>query len=100
MKSSVKQLTSKQIEKKLSQITEWHLNKKYTEISKEFTFASYVSGLAFVAKIAVHAELMQHHPVVELSYGKVLVTLSTHDAGGLSDKDFELAKRIDALRVD
>lgn len=100
MKSTQKQLTQKQIEKKLSQISEWHLNKKLTELSKVFNFSSYVSGLAFVAKIAVHAELMQHHPTVELSYGKVLVTLTTHDVKGLSEKDFELAKRIDGLRVE
>jgi len=97
--AQVKQLTTKQIEKKLSQISEWHLNKKLTEISKQYPFPSYVSGLAFIAKIAVHAELLQHHPTVELSYGKVLVTLSTHDLKGLSEKDFELAKRIDGLRV-
>jgi 4a-hydroxytetrahydrobiopterin dehydratase len=100
MKSVPKQLSQKQIEKKLSQISEWHLNKKLTEISKAFTFSSYVSGLAFVAKIAVHAELLGHHPTVELSYGRVVVTLTTHDTKGLSDKDFELAKRIDGLRVD
>ncbi len=99
MKAQTKQLTTKQIEKKFSQISDWHLNKKFTEISKVYTFTSYLSGLAFIAKIAVHAELLNHHPTAELSYGKVLVTLSTHDIKGLTDKDFELAKRIDGLRV-
>lgn len=95
-----KLLTDKQIAKKLSQVSGWLTNKKLTELSKSFVFPSYVSGLAFIAKIAVHAELLQHHPTVELSYGKVVVTLMTNDIKSLSDKDFELAKRIDGLRVD
>lgn len=96
----MKQLTEKQIEKKLLQISGWHLNKKQTELVKTFSFSSYVSGLAFIAKIAVHAELLDHHPTVELSYKKVVVTLTTHDVKGLSVKDFDLAKRIDCLRVE
>ena len=56
-------------------------------------------GLAFVAKVAVHAEVMNHHPDIELSYGKVKVKLSTHDAKGLTTLDFELAKRIDGIQL-
>lgn len=93
----MKALTESQILKKLASISGWMTNKKQTEISKVFQCDSFVSGLAFTAKVTVHAELLNHHPTIELSYKNVKVTLTTHDVRGLSIKDFELAKRIDAL---
>ncbi len=100
MATSKKVLTTKDIEKKFKAISEWQLNKKQTELSKTFAFDSFLKGLGFVAKIAVHAEIMGHHPDIELSYGKVKVILTTHDVKGLSVLDFDLAKRIDGLRID
>ena len=94
-----KKLSAADIGKKLKKISEWVLNSKQTELSKTFTFSNFVNGLAFVAKITVHAEVMGHHPDIELSYGKVKVILSTHDAKGLTNDDFELAKKIDNLRI-
>ncbi len=97
---SKRQLSPKDIEKKLKAISLWQLNKKQTELSKTYTFSSFITALAFVAKITVHAEVVGHHPNIELSYGKVRVILTTHDVKGLSSADFELAKRIDNLRVE
>lgn len=94
-----KKLSPSDIDKRLLKISEWVLNTKKTELSKSFEFNNFVNGLAFVAKIAVHAEVMGHHPDIELSYGKVSVHLTTHDASGLTKADFELAKKIDELRV-
>lgn len=94
-----KPLTEAQILKKLASISGWMTNKKQTELAKAFTTDSFVDGLALTARITVHAELLNHHPVIELSYGKVKVTLTTHDVKGLSAKDFELAERIDALMM-
>ena len=94
----MKQLTEKEVEKSLARISAWMTNKKSTEISKSFKTDSFLDGLALVAKIAVHAELMDHHPEIELSYTKVTVRLSTHDVQGLTKYDFELAKRIDGIR--
>ncbi len=91
----LKSLTQKQIEKKLLGLSGWEVNKKWTVIEKEFQTSSFVAGLAFVAKIAVHAEVMGHHPDILLSYGKVNVKLSTHDVEGLTNDDFELARRIE-----
>ncbi len=91
----MKILTEAQILKKLATISGWMTNKKQTEISKLFVRDSFVDGLALVARIAVHAELLNHHPTIELTYSKVKVTLTTHDAKGLTLKDFELAERID-----
>ncbi len=77
----------------------WNINSKQTEISRSFEFANFLSGLAFIAKVAVHAEILNHHPEIELTYTKVKIKLTTHDIKGLSSLDFELAKRIDAFRV-
>lgn len=93
----MKPLTEKEIDRNLLRTSLWEINKKRTEIKKLFPTKSFVSGLAFIAKITVHAELLNHHPTIELSYGSVKVTLSTHDVKGLTKLDFELAKRIDAL---
>jgi 4a-hydroxytetrahydrobiopterin dehydratase len=93
----MKTLTESQILKKLASISGWMTNKKQTELVKTYTCGSFVDGLALVARIAVHAELMNHHPTIELSYGKVKVTLTTHDVKGLTSKDFELAERIDRV---
>lgn len=92
-----KPLTGNQIAKKVSQLSGWQLNKKETELTKTFATHSFVKGLSFVAKIAVHAEVLGHHPDIELSYAKVKVKLTTHDVKGLTTKDFELAKKIEAL---
>ena len=84
-------LTEKQIHRLLKALSDWHINKKYTTLSRTFSTPNFVTGLAFVAKITVHAEILNHHPDVELSYKEVKVTLTTHDLGGLTKKDFELA---------
>lgn len=89
--------TLNEVQKRLNALSEWVPNKKHTELTKVFEFPSFITGLAFAAKITVHAEVIGHHPVIELSYGKVKVKLTTHDAKGLTKLDFELAKRIDAL---
>lgn len=95
----MKQLSQKEVEKSLARINSWMTNKKATEISKTFKTESFLDGLALIAKVAVHAELMDHHPNIELSYSQVTVTLSTHDVKGLTKLDFELAKRIDGIRA-
>jgi 4a-hydroxytetrahydrobiopterin dehydratase len=94
-----KKLTEKQVAKYLTRFDEWIPNKKYTEIKRIFKTKTFLGGLSFIAKIAVHAELLDHHPDVELTYGTVTVTLSTHDEKGLTRADFELAKRIDNLQL-
>lgn len=99
MLSKNRKLKLTEIKSKFLKISDWNLNTKQTELSKSFEFSSFVNGLAFIAKIAVHAEIMGHHPDIELTYHKVKVKLSTHDVKGLSKADFELAKRIDGLRI-
>jgi 4a-hydroxytetrahydrobiopterin dehydratase len=66
-------------------------------LRKTFRFPDFVSALAFVNQVGALAEEDQHHPDLALSWGKVTVELTTHDAGGLSDKDFALATRIERV---
>lgn len=66
-------------------------------LERTFSFPDWNSALAFVIRVGVVAEKLQHHPDVELSWGKVVLKLRTHDADGISELDHELAGQIDAL---
>lgn len=67
-------------------------------IARTFKTGNFLAGLAFVTKIAVLAEQANHHPDVILTYPRVTVQLTTHDAGGLTHKDFELAANLDQIK--
>jgi 4a-hydroxytetrahydrobiopterin dehydratase len=66
-------------------------------IQKEFSFNNFILGMSFLNKIALIAEEEGHHPDVCISYTKVQVKLFTHAIGGLSENDFILAAKIDAI---
>jgi 4a-hydroxytetrahydrobiopterin dehydratase len=66
-------------------------------IMREYKFDNYRDTIGFINKIALVAEKENHHPDVYFSYGKVRVTLFTHEIEGLSEKDFALAKKIDEI---
>lgn len=91
-------LTKKEIEKKSKTLNAWTLNARQTELSKMFYFTDFMKALSFVAKITVHAEILEHYPNIELSYGRVKVKLSTQDLKGLTNADFLLAENIDLLK--
>lgn len=65
-------------------------------LHRAFKFGSFVEAFGFMARVALHAEKLDHHPDWSNSYNRVSVTLRTHDLGGLTPYDFELARRIDA----
>ena len=62
-----------------------------------YRFADFAQALAFVNAIGALAEAQNHHPDLELSWGRVVVELTTHDAGGLTGRDFALAAKIDRI---
>jgi len=66
-------------------------------LEKEFRFPDFAQALAFVNRIGAAAEEMGHHPDLELGWGRVRVTLRTHDAGGITSKDYALAAAIEEL---
>ncbi|MCS7064889.1 MAG: 4a-hydroxytetrahydrobiopterin dehydratase [Fimbriimonadales bacterium] len=67
------------------------------EIERTVTFKNFREALAFVVHVGLLAERMDHHPDIEIRYRQVTLRLSTHSAGGLTEKDFQLALQIDAL---
>jgi len=67
------------------------------KLHREFKFADFVSAFGFMASCALVAERMNHHPEWFNVYNKVVVDLATHDVGGISEQDFELAAAMDKL---
>lgn len=86
-----------QVTENLKTLNGWTYDEASKSIQKEFTFKSYLKTISFVNTIAWFANRDNHHPDLEVSFGRCLVKLTTHDAGGVSEKDFTLAKCIDSL---
>lgn len=66
-------------------------------ITKEWSFSSFPDAVAFVVRVAFAAEAANHHPDIDVRYRRVTLTLTSHDAGGVTQRDLDLAARIDAL---
>ncbi|MEK7205449.1 MAG: 4a-hydroxytetrahydrobiopterin dehydratase [candidate division NC10 bacterium] len=66
-------------------------------IQKQYTFPDFKAAMFFVNAVAGLAEKAGHHPDVTINYNRVTLRLSTHDAGGITGKDFDLAKQIEAI---
>lgn len=67
------------------------------KLTRTFEFPSYAAGVLFAVGVANVAERMDHHPDLTIGYRRVKVAVSTHDVGGISPFDFELARRVDGL---
>ena len=74
-------------------------NEKDNTITKTFEFSSYLDGIDFVNEVANLSEQENHHPDIPVGYCKVTISLTTHDAGSLTEKDYKLAKLIDDLNI-
>jgi len=85
-------LSSTEIEQGLAAIPDWHLESG--NLVRVFTFADFREAMSFVNSVAVVAERAGHHPDIDLRYNKVHLALSSHDAGGITDRDFSLADQI------
>jgi len=68
-------------------------------IQRTYQFPGFVDAMRFVNRVAEAAEAAQHHPDILVRYAKVTITLSTHDCGGISAKDFDLAAKLDAMHA-
>ena len=66
-------------------------------IRRAFKFADHIEAMGFVVRVAMTAEVIDHHPDLRIVYNNVEIVLSTHSAGGVTEKDFALAERIDSL---
>jgi len=92
---STEKMGQDEIKSALETLPEW--NEVGGELQRTFQFGDFVKAMAFVNKVAEAAESAQHHPDILVRYNKVTVTLSTHDAGGITNKDFDLAGKINAF---
>lgn len=88
-------LSDEKIEQSLEGLPGW--TREGDSIKREFKFEDFQASVDFVNRITPPAEEMNHHPDIAISWNKVECTLSTHSEGGLTENDFELAGRIDAL---
>jgi 4a-hydroxytetrahydrobiopterin dehydratase len=92
---AAKLLTRDAIEKRLGDVPEW--KHEGNAIVRELVFRDFREAVAFLVRIAFDAEEADHHPDVSLSYKRLRLSLSTHSEGGLTDKDFDLAAKIDRV---
>jgi 4a-hydroxytetrahydrobiopterin dehydratase len=88
-------LNEAEIQEHFSQLTDWILDGK--EIRCLRKFKDFVEAINFVNQLVEPAEASGHHPDLSISYNKVTISLTSHDAGGLTEKDFEMAKIISQI---
>jgi len=86
-------LSEEEVRRRLRALRGWRLEDG--KIVRRLSFKSYMGEVAFFNIIALMAEEMDHHPDVALSWGRMEVSLTTHSEGGITEKDFELAERIE-----
>lgn len=91
----VDRLDDAAIEARLVELTDW--SRSGDEIRKEFVRDGFPDAIAFVVRVGFLAEAANHHPDIDIRWRTVNIALTTHDAGGLSALDFDLAGRIDEM---
>ena len=91
-------LSDEEIARRLQGREGW--TREAAALQREFKLRDFVGAVDFVNRMVPIAEEMNHHPDLSISWNRVTVSLSTHSAGGITDSDFALAERIDALAAD
>ena len=81
------------IQRELGNLTGW--SRRGDAITKTFQFRNFLTGIDFVSAIAKAAEAADHHPDIDIRYTKITCTLSTHSAGGITQMDLDMARKID-----
>lgn len=87
-------LQDKEIQDRLAELDGWRLEGRH--IVREFEFEDFVGSVRFVDSLVEPAEAMNHHPDLGISWNKVNVAITNHAEGGLTEADFELARKINA----
>ena len=88
-------LTEDEIQTQVGALDDWSLEGK--SISRTFEFKDFAEAMKFVNAVADLAEEAWHHPDIDIRWNKVTLTMSTHSEGGLTEKDFELARSLEGL---
>jgi 4a-hydroxytetrahydrobiopterin dehydratase len=84
------------IQRELGNLPGW--TRRGDVITKTFQFRDFLTGIDFVAEVAKAADAADHHPDIDIRYTKVTCALSTHSAGGITQMDLDMAKKIDAAQ--
>ena len=92
---AIPKLTMSQIENKISTLAGWIV--RDDRLHKQYQFDSFIEAFGFMSSVALVAESMNHHPEWSNVYNRVIIDLTTHDSGGISDLDFEFAERVDRI---
>ena len=90
-----RKLSDLEIQRALGNLSGW--SRRGDVLVKTFSFQKFLDGIEFVDEVAGVAERMNHHPDIDIRYTKVTLTLSTHDAGGITQSDLDLAEAIESL---
>ena len=90
-----KRLSDGEIEERLAALDGWV--RDGDAIRKQYTLGGFPDAIAFVARLAFDAEAADHHPDITINYKRVTLVFSTHSEGGLTQKDFDGARQVDAL---
>jgi 4a-hydroxytetrahydrobiopterin dehydratase len=85
------------LEAALKSVPQWTYDAASGAIHRDFRFANFVEAFGFMSRVAILAEKADHHPDWSNTYNRVSIVLSTHDAGGFTDNDVELATAINRL---
>ncbi|WP_341526168.1 4a-hydroxytetrahydrobiopterin dehydratase [Nostoc sp. UHCC 0302] len=88
-------LTEAEIQEQAGGLSGWTVEQSKLKTSR--TFKDFIQAVEFVNKLVEPSESAGHHPDIEISYNKVKITLTTHDAGGLTQKDFDVAREISQI---
>lgn len=88
-------LSAEEIVARLRAVPEWRVESG--ELERTYSFRDFIGSVAFINALAELAEAAGHHPDIDIRYNRVRLKLVTHDEGGLTEKDFDLAVRIDRL---
>jgi 4a-hydroxytetrahydrobiopterin dehydratase len=88
-------LSDIEIQREINALEGW--SRRGEAIVKAYEFATYPKGIAWVTRVAAAAEADDHHPDLDIRFTRITATLTTHDSGGITSRDFALAREMDAL---
>lgn len=88
-------LSDLEIQRALGSLPGW--SRRGDTLTKTYTFEKFADGISFVDRVAKIADEMDHHPDIDIRYTKISMSLSTHDAGGITQSDLTLAERMEGL---
>lgn len=90
-------LTGEDLEGELKRFPEWDLSEDEKSMTRTFEFEEFMEGIDFVNSVAEMADEAFHHPDIDIRYTRIIITLTTHEAGGVTEADLEVAQKIDRL---